>query len=445
MGERAFHKTESVASVVAMPGVEVRLTAEYALRAAIDSQVFAALRDLESLDGGRAIQSVYIALLRRLPNVLPDRRRLSIDSGFSESSVKRAIKLLEGCRLMRVERKQGKNSTYHMADLRVPQIVSECLAAIRKCAKAEQRNAKGRATSEPTSSKGRVISEPTHRVTCGPEVGSQVDQKEANKNQLKQQGVAADEKNSLLRQVLKRWGLSSASYLVTHGHSQSIPVLTKDPVLAARLIDETMKRTSWSQDARVGSRVMFLRENIVETNLSSQNSGALDAKQRERAFERAKVVAESLSDCPVHVDVDASNFPALLERGLKRLGESDEVSKILRQDETIARRVVAYEVLRDSIDKRVSEMTEREFRDACEALFIERPGIRRFYAEPDREISGLRLSLVQFLLEEEGKKGRGRFGNRVCGVSEEGWPIERSGRPESLQQLEQAHAGRGPA
>lgn len=435
MGERAFHKAESVASVLAMPGVEVRLTAEYALRAAIDSQVFAALRDLESLDGGRAVQSVYIALLRRLPNVLPDRKRLSIDSGFSESSVKRAIKLLEVCRLMRVERKQGKNSTYHMADLRMPHIVSECLASIRRCAKAEQRHTKGRATSEPTTSNGRVISGPAPRVTCGHEVGSQVDQKEAIKNQSKQQRVAADEKNSLLRQVLKRWGLSSATYLVTRGHSQAIPVLTEDPLLAARLIDETMKKTSWSQDARVGSRVMFLRENISEAKLSSGNSGGGDEKQRERAFERAKVVAGLLSDCPVDFDVDATLSMALLERGLKRLGEPDEVSQILREDATLVKRVVAYEILRDSIDRKVSEMTEREFLDACEALFVKRPGIRRFYAEPNREISGLRLSLVQFLLEEEGKEERGRLGNLVCGVSEQSRPQEqsvRTGKPPTL-------------
>jgi len=79
---------------------QVRLSAEHALRAAIDTQIFSALRELSPLDGGRAVQAVFVSLIRRLPNVIPDRRRISIDSGFSESSVKRAIKLLEECGLL---------------------------------------------------------------------------------------------------------------------------------------------------------------------------------------------------------------------------------------------------------------------------------------------------------------------------------------------------------
>lgn len=264
MTQNAVLERREQATVVKLPGVEFRLTAEQALRAVIDNQVFAALRELEPLDGGRAVQSVYVALIRRLPNVIPDRKRIAIDCGYSESSVKRAIQLLERCRLIVVERKQGLSSVYHLADVRSVEVSSDCVAAIRKLVRSESTHSKevGRVTCDPTSKVARVSSDPTGRVSSDPRVGSLVTHKETNKNQSKQQGVAVADGQNTLKQVLKRWGLMSASYLVERGHPKSIPELTKNPILAARLIDVTMQKVSWSAEAGVGSRVAFLREHV---------------------------------------------------------------------------------------------------------------------------------------------------------------------------------------
>jgi hypothetical protein len=159
--------TNQGTEILSFPEAYQRLTAEQALRAAIDTQVFAVLRDLESLDGGRAVQAVYVALLRRIPNVTPDRKRIAVDCGFSESSVKRAIGLLERCKLISVERQKGRGSTYQISDLRASEAATVSLSMIRKLAKEAggNRSMKGRATSEPTNRLCRLSSEPASRVT----------------------------------------------------------------------------------------------------------------------------------------------------------------------------------------------------------------------------------------------------------------------------------------
>jgi len=431
MGERALREQGDDAAVVRLPGVELRLTAEYALRAAIDNQVFAALRDLEPLDGGRAVQAVYIALMRRLPNVIPDRKRIAVDSGYSESSVKRAIKLLEQCRLIVVERKRGFSSVYHLADIRSVEVASDCVAAIRKLSRTaiSRASEEGRVTSEPTRCLSRAICEPSSRVTSEPDLGPQVNPKVATKNQDKQQRVDAFDENEELAQVLKRWGLVSASYLVKPGHKRAIPVLVENPALAARLIDATMKRAVWSPDAGVGSRVAFLRENVGDAVAKRTSDDVVKRKREADAFHRAKAVAESLRDVPIPADFDENGSNALIERGLNRLGESEAVCRLLRENPVVRKRLLAEELLRDSIEQAVASMTVAEFNAECESLFDTEPGLRRLYGSPNRESVGLRLRLVAFLLEQEGKKGRGRFGNRACGVSEQSGPIVRSGRP----------------
>lgn len=355
--------------VVNLPGVELRLSAEHALRAAIDSQVFSALRELEPLDGGRAVQSVYIALLRRLPNVMPDRKRISIDCGFSESSVKRAIKLLEATGLVSVSRTKGFSSVYHLADIRLAENASECLSRIRKMSRDADRKVRGsRATSEPAGSEGRVTSGPGGRVTGGRPVGPQVARKEAMKNQHKQQGVVACEVKleGNLEMALKKWGLLSASYLVRLGHGRAIPLLAENPSDAAELIDRTMRKAVWSADAGVGARVEFLRTNVEKA-----------ASERQAEF-RARRLRESRAG--------HSNDGEVI--GGRMAKEGRERSEISEEPTSV------------ELERTLEAMPEPEFASLCGRLFSKLPGLRKLYPDASLESRGLKLRLVEFLREE---------------------------------------------
>lgn len=390
MGEQVLRKDAIDGAVLRLPGADFRLTAEQALRAVIDNQVFAALRDLEPLDGGRAVQAVYIALIRRLPNVIPDRKRIAIDTGFSESSVKRAIKLLELCRLVSVERQPGSSSVYHLTDIRSVEIASECVAAIRKALRSQ-----GRVTSEPGDSESRSTSEPSSRARSGREVGSLVPRKEAMKIQTKQQSAVADDVGEL-NDVLKRWGLLSARYLVTPGHKQAIPALTGNARLAATRIDKAMKQASWSADSGVGSKVAFLREHVSDVQAMCDRDSAALHKKRVQAFARARGVAASLPDIsPAALDPEQSAM--LLERGLRRLAEPDDVSRLLRANAAAAERIVAHELLRDSIAESVAAMNDIEFLGARESLFVAEPALKKLYGDANRESRGLCLCLIEHL------------------------------------------------
>jgi hypothetical protein len=341
-------RTSERRDVLSLPGVELRLTAEHALRAAIDNQVFASLRDLESLDGGRAVQAVYVALIRRLPNVMPDRKRLAIDTGFSESSIKRAISLLERSKLVRVKRSKGHSSNYVLADIRALEVASECVAVIKKLARGfSPRREEGQATSEPTECESRVTSEPGSRATSEPRVGPLLTHKEANKIQPKQQCAAA----GLLERTLKRWGLESASYLAVSGHRQAIPELAQDPEFAARVIDAAMRKGSWSGSAGVGSKVAFLREEVP-------------------------VITERLSNATL-------NQPLAMRRDFPREAAPDS----------------EHDECRAKAESMVASMSEAEFHAACELLFAERPGLQKLYAMPTRGSRGLHALLVQAAMQ----------------------------------------------
>lgn len=347
------------AGVVALPGIELRLSAEYALRAAIDSHVFSALRDLEALDGGRAVQAVYVVLLRRLPNVLPDRKRIAIDAGVSESSVKRAIKLLEEAQLVTVKRRRGHSSVYHIVDLRSPETANACLHAIRRMSKGPLAKGVGRATSEPTEGGGRVTCEPTSRVTRGGEVGPQVVQKDSSKNQGKQQGAAAFLKREgrELASVLGKWGLTSASYLVTPGHTRAIPELVANPVFATQVIEEAMGQVKWSKDAGVGARVSYLRENV--------NAAIVRVRAKRKTLQRGNASTRNA----VMATPENERAEASIE------GESE------------------YPVL----DTYVSSLDGRELGEWCERLYASQPGLRLIYPVPELASTGFRLKLLQFL------------------------------------------------
>lgn len=393
--------------VVALPGVELRLTAELALRAAIDTHVFSALRDLEPLDGGRAVQSVYVALMRRLPNVIPDRKRIAVDAGFSESSVKRAIRLLEAAKLVDVERIPGRPSLYHLEDLRVSERATAALAAIGKLGhrrSQKQRGRESRATSEPALTWGRVACEPTGRASCEPVVGSEVTPKEAIKNQAKQQrGAATNWKlDKDLASVLKRWGLESASYLVKPGDERAIAILTENPNRAKRVVQATMEKGAWSARAGVGARVAFLREHVDE--VVSELDRSTERVPVDAARVRAKKVALGLEALGVSEGkrADGESLDELVERGLVRLGEQAAVCDVLRCDEVARERIAAAELVRADAERRLSAMTVAEVAECRERLFAERPGLRRLYGDSDSQSTAIRLLLLRQLEQEFG-------------------------------------------
>lgn len=267
------------------------------------------------------------------------------------------------------------------------------------------------------------------RLTSEPGAGSHVAPKVPMKLQSKQQRAAESVTNEELAQVLKRWGLISASYLAKSGHKRAISILVENPGIAATLIDATMKRAAWSADAGVGSRVDFLRENVADALATHLNAEDAKLRREADAMRRAKDVASRLPDFAYDGDFDPSRVPSLIERGINRLGESEAVSSILRTDSNVRRRLLNEELVRESSEREVGRMSDAEFAQHCERLFASEPGLRRLFDPPNRESVGLRLRLVTFLLEQEGKKGRGRFGNRACGVSEHDGPLEQRERP----------------
>lgn len=398
--EAQLRREEGSATVVRLPGVEYRLTTERALRAAIDNQVFAALRELESLDGGRAVQAVYIALLRRLPNVTPDRKRLAVDSGFSESSIKRAIKLLEECHLITAERVRGARSTYLVADIRSVEVASDCTAAIRKRARAGARRSgeQGRVTCDPSS---RASSGPGGRVTCEREVGSLVTHKGTSKNQSKKQHDVCQHEHDALGNVLERWGLLSASYLVKHGHKQAIPVLTEHPEWAAELIDSTMKKVIWAADAGTGARIAFLRQNIGQVFSARKELETRASRQADSAWRRIQTLVASLPVVPIPENIEATRASSLIERGFARLDVPEDVSRLIHADNELRARLLGHELLRESLEGTLARMSDLEFQETYERLRVDQPALRAVYPQMDRQSVGLRLCLVEHLVRKQ--------------------------------------------
>lgn len=72
----------------------------------------------------------------------------------------------------------------------------------------------------------------------------------------------------------------------------------------------------------------------------------------------------------------------------------------------VTKRLLADEFLRDSIEETLAVMTDSEFLEECEALFVEQSGLRRLYGIANRGSVSLRLCLVEFLCERERKMRR---------------------------------------
>ncbi len=405
--KHATWQSESDA-VVSFPGAD-KLTAEQALRASIDSHVFASLHELTSQHGGRAVQAVYAVLLRRLPNVHPDRKRIAIDSGHSESSVKRAIALLEKCGLIKVNRQRGKRSDYLITDLRHADHVSRCLTAIR--ALRNGRTNSGRPTSDPTPKTRRAICDPGSQVTGELRVGPLVNQKEAKKKQKKQQdaGAARSMKKSPITKhrfqtdVLEKWGLSEANYLVMPGHPKAIPELVSAGISASELIELTMRSTQWSPGAGTWARVAYLRDHVQDSVRELEHQAQQRQAKHQATERRAKIAMSRLKahQSKHQGGLDTETQQSLAKRALKRLNESPEVIEHLRQDPAACEMLANSERQWDEIAQRIDSSSNSQFVALCERLFAQKPGIRRFYENTARDNPLLRAQLIEMLYEEK--------------------------------------------
>jgi hypothetical protein len=394
-------------AVVSFPGSD-KLTAEQALRASIDSNVFASLHELASLHGGRAVQAVYTVLLRRLPNVHPDRKRIAIDSGHSESSVKRAIALLEKCGLIRVNRQRGKHSVYHITDLRHAGHVTECLSGIRRLRNGVANNS--RLTSDPTPKSSRATSDPCGQVTGELQAGSLVNQKETTKIPKKQQdaNAARSMKNTPITKycshtvALSRWGLSGASYLVKPGHPKAVPELISAGLSASELIEITMRSTEWSPGAGTGARVAYLREHVHESVRELKRRSAQRQANQEATEKRALKAISHLKSAKgtLPKETDEIDRELLTERALKRLNEPPEVIDCIRQDPSACELLARNERRWDQVAQRIESLSNEDYSALCERLFEQKPGVQRFYEHATRDSPLLRAQLTQLLIDE---------------------------------------------
>lgn len=407
--------------VVALPGATT-LNAEHALRFAIDSQVFAAMHELASLPGGRAVQAVYVGLLRRLPNVRPDRKRLAIDTGHSESSVKRAIGLLERIGVIEVERRSGKRSEYRVADLRYSEISSRCHSSIRTLLRKERQS---RTTCDPTQREGRVRTGPATRVTCDPGVGSLVTHKETKKKTSKQQGAAADENMSgkpadgnrrLAETALKRHGLSDAAYLVDPRHPKAIPELVDAGDQVADLIDAAMKRASWSPGAGTGARVEYLRKHASETAEVLQKRNLHRKAAARNAAERAQAVADGLKvpQRMPSVPCDENTRLTLVEEALAELGESAEVVNEVRRDELACEKLYRRAQYRRTLTQKVEASSDSEFDELTRRLFEAKPQLRHVLGSATRKSTALCSMLVEMLEQHAAEEPKPKLRKVIC-------------------------------
>ena len=394
-------------AVVSFPGAD-KLTAEQALRASIDSHVFASLHELTSLHGGRAVQAVYAVLLRRLPNVHPDRKRIAIDSGHSESSVKRAIGLLEKCGLIRVNRQRGKHSVYLITDLRHVGHVTECLSGIKRLRNGQANNS--RSTSDPTPKSGRATSDPDGQVTGELQAGPLVNQKGTTKIQKKQQyaDAARSMKNTPITKhcshsvALSRWVLSGASYLVKPGHPKAIPELISAGRSASELIEITMRSTEWSPGAGTGARVAYLREHVHESVQELKRRSAQRQANQEAIEKRALKALSHLKSAKgiLPKETDEIDHELLTERALKRLNEPPEVIDCIRQDPSACELLARNERRWDQVAQRIESISNEDYSALCERLFEQKPGVQRFYEHATRDSPLLRAQLTQLLIDE---------------------------------------------
>lgn len=402
-----------------------------AVWAVVDSGVFAALRELTGLDGGSAVQTLYVCLARRLPNIRPSHERIASDSGFSVSTVKRAVKLLERSGLIRVHRVKGYCPRYELIDLGNDDRVRDCLSGIRRLAKSKTPSiANGeKGTKVTTDRTTRVSSDPTPLSTTGlgrqvksdHDPGSGVSDKEPTQDSnqdpswLVGQGLNVSiegEGNTVVDSpstgqgiqgaldALRRHGIHRGEYLLDPNHPRSLQVLTKHPQQAGMLIDQTLKRRAWKADEGVGLKIHYLRQHVDEVWQQLNNRRTEQSAHENRIRERAEELAEQLihdhaaTDRTDTIELSKANRQRLLKRGLATINESPQIIRLVLANSEACDTIIRREWNIDQAYFRLDEMTDEELLNLKAKVLAENPQRQNLLRDADPRTSAMLRSFM---------------------------------------------------
>ncbi len=345
-----------------------------ALWAAFDCGVYAALRDVRL---GPASQSVYTALIRRLPNVRPGLTRLARDTGVKRCTVVRVLATLETIGLIRRHRSStnagdADTTVYELADLRNPEVRTQCQAQIRKLMKKQLRSSSkgGRRTSAPTSSEGgRCVAAPRGRCVGAPRVGASTHPKDTKKKQTKHQeasplvgGGNVDDFREEILKALMRWGITNPSYLLDPVNDSAISELIQRPHEAVKLIDRAMRLRQWTDGCGPGLRVSHLHSHIHEAAQLLEADRRANEIRRRRLLAEAKSVIDQLPACDESGvnDLLPDRYDELLKKGLDALSQRDNVVALISTDQAACRRIIARELEKERLGSQLDAMNDND-------------------------------------------------------------------------------------
>lgn len=376
----------------AKPLAEKDYRCEVAVRAVIDSGAFAAMREAPY---GSTAQVVYMALARRLPNVVPSLQRIADDTGMTRRNVVNGIRTLEACGLVQsVQRRTNEGdldaSMYRLGDLRESELVRRVLQKIREASRKKSKRKQGGVEPEfNTQASGGV--EPEFNTGVEPEFpkvlncsSPKVAIEETNKQQrgsAAAKSISIDEKiPEAVQTELKRVGLGSALYLAEPGHPKAIPELTRDPGRGVAIIAQAMRSGEFSERAGVGARVSHLRAKAAEA-ASVIDKRLADQKARDETFDaEADAIIKNIEDAP-QADLTAyseAKLDEMLRRGLERLDAPSEVKRRIAKNPESCHRIVVKEIEEEKLREEVRSMDDEAYSELCEAYLAKHPQLRRF-------------------------------------------------------------------
>ena len=408
---QAYKQTDKVIPFPGNTDNPAKQATATALWTAFDSGVFAALRDIRY---GPACQSVYTALIRRLPNVHPGLTRLASDVGVSRVTVIRVLAILESIGLITRHRSDtdagdADTTVYQLADLRDQEVAKRCHALIRKLMKTQTPSSSkgGRCADAPTSSpRGGCVHAPTGRCAGATGVGAPTHPKDTNKKQSKQQeasprfgGGDLDDLREEILGALRRWGITGPDHLLDPAKRSAIPELIQRPHEAVQLIDKAMSLRPWTSDCGGGLRVNHLRSHIRKA-IRLLEADKQDQEKRHRQFlAQARAVIGQLPACEVS-GVDEllpDRQEELFKRGLDALSQPDDVIALIAADPSARHRIVASELEKERLGSNLDAMGDEDLDQLKQELLEREPGLRRLFRKVDPRSIIIRGTLIEQL------------------------------------------------
>ena len=398
------------------------LTCTEAIRGAIDSGVFAALRDAPY---GPAAQAVYMVLLRRLPNVAPSAKRIADDSGVSLSTVYRVLDMLKQAQLVLTDSRGGKprSARYEVTDLNHRDYARTCLARLRQITTRKaggQSIRKANPRSEANSgecdfrvdAKGagdeiRVGAKPLRSGATGNVAWARTEgtNKIQSKSQAAKPPLVGDDLESLreeIQEALRRWGISNPGYLLDPNNEAAIPELVQQPRAAVQLIDRAMNLRQWTPRCGPGLRVKHLQTHICEAVGLLERDRLADRKHRARLVAQAKTAVDRLPRCENHSTIDEMpphRLKTLLRKGSDALGIPRDVLSLLIRDDSARTRIVAYELRKELIAAELDTMSHDELEHVKAEVLDGTPRLKPIFISADPRSSTMRSLMIEWLLK----------------------------------------------